>query len=220
MTADETTRQVSLTDRELVLLDGRVSPDVQRVVDMAKASLTLRASGLSAADAAFVASVAGEARERGRLVHWARDIRSCRICGKAAPSVTHGRNGRRLRTPRGGVMRGVELAHRFVTMDNHVTLGGCVECVGRLTPAIREALWDVHAELPPSLMGEPERWRRHDNCRCTECGWEGHEGEMVRLPTLMGDGSYPGKCPVCGAENSIFGRTLVERRDGFTVVPA
>lgn len=77
----------------------------------------------------------------------------------------------------------------------------------------------MQVQLPAALAkpGAP-LWTRHSNRRCTKCGWEGHEGEMGRLMTLMGDGYYPALCPECGAGDRLFSRD-VETRDGFTVVP-
>ena len=91
----------------------------------------------------------------------------------------------------------------------------------RLVPVLAEALRDVDCEVPAKLRAEgaPKRVR-YQNRRCTECGWEGHEGQMIREQTVLGDGTYPAGCPSCRASNRFLGRTLVEIVDGYTVLTA
>ena len=51
-----------------------------------------------------------------------------------------------------------------------------------------------------------------------EVYWEGHEGQVGRLRTLLGDGTYPGKCLSCGVEHRPFSVSPLEIIDGFVVV--
>src|SRR5690606_29356435 len=113
---------------------------------------------------------------------------------------------------------GRELAFRYVSFQGYPTLGGCVECVESALPHIREALRGIPVQLPETLRpeGEPKRVK-YQRRRCKKCGWEGHEGQMGRLPTMLGDGTYPGKCPSCG-EKSGWLRDTFETLDGFDVV--
>lgn len=207
---------VALTNDELLHLDGVCRPEVQAVVDSAKAAIALRTSGLSDADATFIADVVTHARARGQVGHQMVRIRYCRICGKDAGYADRGRNGRRLIEPRPLTMPGVDLDSGSVRIQNTALLGGCDECMTRLIPHVLAALADVPAETPQSLA--PKRWVRYSDMRCTVCAWTGHEGQMRRLPTIMGHGTYAGGCPACKAEN-ILGRWLIERTGGFTMVP-
>lgn len=63
-------------------------------------------------------------------------------------------------------------------------------------------------------------YQRWDRCRCKRCKWTGHDGQLGKLRTLMGDGFYPGKCPSCGEERRPLGSDPFERLDGFDVVEA
>jgi hypothetical protein len=215
------TRLLKLTDPEIVLLDGKVRDEVQPEVDAAKARLDAIEDHPDLPDhlARFVADAVTEARANGRLV-WHHDrIRSCPLCGRYGGYAKFKSGPRRgqSNTNRPLSFNGVELARRFVTMEGHVTLGGCVECVETAEPTLRDALRGVEAQVPDRLRadGEPKRVR-YALRRCTECGWEGHEGEMGRRRTIMGDGTYPAACPSCKALNEL-GRAPVERRDGFVV---
>lgn len=215
------TRSVSLTDDELALLDGRCSEKVQEAVDGALARIAARTShpDLAPDHAGLVADVVAEAHKNGRLVFWRERIRRCPLCGTSPGYVAYKSGPRRGRPnydkPRH--LDGHEFAYRFVTVQGHVSVGGCADCVNPLLPTIAEALRGVPAQVPPVLRaeGEPERVR-HNNRRCTKCGWTGHEGQMGRLPTLMGDGSFPALCPECGAGGH-FSR-VVEFAEGFVVV--
>lgn len=215
---------IHLTDAEIVVLDGRCTPETQDKVDAAKARVEARCryAHLAPNVAGFIADAVSEARMHGRLVFARRPIRDCRICKTSAGYVPF-KSGPRKGRPnhdRPRTLQGIELAERFVTVQDRVTCGGCADCVTPALPDLREALRGIRAQLPDTLHtdGEP-RWVRHDNRKCTACDWTGHEGEMTRARTLMGDGWYPSGCPTCGAANT-FGRTPVKLVDGHTVVEA
>lgn len=216
---------VTLTDDELVRLDQHVRPEVQEAVNAARARITARVAwpNLRPEVAGLVADVVTEAETNGRLIYQRRGLRRCSLCGTGAGYVPF-KSGRRKGQPnydRPRMLDGIEFAARFVTIRGSVRVGGCAECVAPAVPVIVESLRGVKAERPDVLTAEGEpRWKRHNNRRCGSCGWEGHEGEMRRSRTLMGDGTYPSGCPACPAENHPFGRTVIEIAEGYAVVEA
>lgn len=213
-----------LTDDELVILDGRCRAEVQAEVDAAKDRIAarMRYDDLPPEQAAFIADVVREARSNGLLKWMGVRINHCPLCGWSGeyPRYKQGpRRGQIKDNARRSKTAGVELADRFVRIEGHVLLGGCTECMDAVSDRLAEALRGVEAQVPDALRadGEPVRVK-HENRRCGDCGWEGHEGEMGRLRTLMGDGTYPGKCPECGVEKQPLGRQMFDRVDGFVVV--
>ena len=213
---------VRLTDDELLVLDGRCSEKVQAEVEGARIRQAMQDRlDLPTHLAGFVGDVLLEAQTNGELRWMSKRLTYCRICRKApgyAPFVRGPRRGRP-NYDRPLTLAGWDLAHRFVTIKDSANLGGCDECVQAALPAIREALRGVVAQLPKALRAEgvPAR-TKYPNVRCKECGWEGHEGEVGRLRTLMGDGTYPGKCPSCGVEHQPFRPSPLEQTGGFVVV--
>lgn len=214
---------ITLTDAELIHLDGRVGDKVQVAVEAARGRIALREArpDLAPRAAGLIADVVREANANGEVVMWSRRMRHCPICNRYAGYAKFKSGMRRGESDpkRPLVYQGWEFAPRFVTVDLRVTLGGCKDCVDPLLPDIAEALRGVVAEVAPRLRAEGEPVRiKQDRRRCTACGWHGHEGEMGRKRTMMGDGTYPATCPSCGAENNPFGRTVIEREDGFVIV--
>lgn len=214
----------NLTDDELVKLDGVCRAEVQAEVDAAKNRIAarMRYDDLPSEHAGLIADAVTEARANGRLKWLTCRIDRCHLCGWAGeyPRYKKGpREGQIRDNARRSTTGGVELAGRFVRIQGHVLLGGCTECMDSLKDRLAEALRGVEAQVPETLRtdGEPKRVK-YDKRRCLTCGWEGHEGEMGRLRTLMGDGSYPGKCPSCATEQIPLGRRVFEHVDGFVVV--
>jgi len=215
---------VHLTDDEFVVLDGRCTNETQAKVNAAKARVAARGAygHLTPGVAGLIADAVAEATEHGLLWFANRRIDRCRICKTSAGYAPY-KSGPRKGKPNYGrplTLHGIELADRFVTVQGHITCGGCTDCVNAALPDLREALRGIKVQLPAQLYtdGEP-RWVRHRNRQCTSCGWTGHEGEMTRARTLMGDGTYPAGCPSCGTENG-FGRSPVDLADGHTIVEA
>lgn len=215
---------VTLTDKELVLLDGQCSEKVQSEVNLAKDRLEAasRLPDLSEAEAAFISDAVNEAKTNGVLVKRWTKVRHCKLCNSSAGYAKYTRSSRYHRKGQTDhskplYLSGVELADRFVVMTGYPTLGCCNNCYSKLQPILKDQLSGVQAKLPEELRGETT-YDKKDNMECTKCGWTGHEGEMGMLQAIMG-GEYPGQCPKCDAQNLPFGRNYIEIRKGFTIVP-
>lgn len=223
MTADRVNLTfLGLSDDELVLLDGQCRPEVQKAVNGAAARIRTRQDlpGLRPALAGLVADAVTEATSTGVLIWVGGRISSCSLCGRSAGYhiLRSGPRKGRKDVNRPLTMAGVELASRFVVMRNHVRLGGCGECVTTALPELKEALRGIPVQLPDRLWTEGEpRWTKQGRARCANCGWRGHQGQMGKMPTLMGRGTYPGRCPSCKAEEVLFGPKVFEPLPGYAL---
>lgn len=211
---------VNLTTNELLLLDGQCSSATQRLVDAARATQVVVAnSNLTERQAELVINVASEARTNGLLIYRLTMVDRCTVCGKTAGYVKYksGRNKGQDNYAKPLTMRAIEFADRFIRLSGRVSLGACVECVDVCIPHIKDALIDVRAQIPTQLRHPTAPiLQKCRNVECLECGWKGHEGNMRKLPALMG-GMYSGGCPQCPAENSLF-VTRIKTVDGFVAV--
>jgi hypothetical protein len=210
----------TLTDEELVFLDGHCSAKIQAEVDAAKQRLAVKVqlTGMPDNEATFIARVVEEARTNGILVHYRGYLRHCDVCNAYMTYVKYksGRQKGRDNPKKPIKLWGVELAERFVYVHEHATVGCCLRCLDKLTPALKAALAEIRAELPPSLC-DVQHYKKYKLMHCIMCDWRGHEGLMGKLPALMG-GWYFGACPACPAKNTPFGPTLIETEKGFEVV--
>lgn len=212
-----------LTDDELVFLDGKCGEKLQLEVDSAKMRIAARDEfpGLSNTEAAFIADMAVEAADKGKLTFYRISLRSCKVCGKSAGYAKYARNGKHHR--KGDTdwkkplhMDGLEFADRFVTMKGYATIGCCVRCWEKIQPFASLKLREVRAEIPPAITGTSSRFIYRRNVVCLDCGWEGHEGQMIWEPTIIGNGKYPAKCPKCDAMNNILS-LKIKTAKGFTL---
>jgi hypothetical protein len=212
---------VNLTDDELLLLDGQCSPAVQAEVEIAKDKRALVGfAKVSGDDAEFISRILAEAREQGRLDYRRLLLRHCPIC-KAMPGYKiykSGPNKGRENYDKPLYLGGVDLAHRFVHVTGHAARGCCVNCWQRIQPVLAAQLVGVRAAIPAEISGEKPRFARYARKKCEKCGWIGHDGQLGKLRTLLGDGYYPGKCPACGAENHAFTVANIVTLEGFEVV--
>lgn len=213
--------RVELSDAELLLLDGGCSEKVQAEVDAARSRLDTAAAmpDVSPEMAGLIADAVTEAKTNGLLLWRATRARSCVVCGKRAGYWVFKSGPRRGREDwnRPLSFYAVEMADRFVRMENHLTLGCCQDCAQELRPLIAAALADVQAQVPDHIaaQGRP-KWKKHGRRECPDCGWQGHEGEMRLLRAVMG-GMYPGGCPSCPFDSTFLGRSFTIL-DGFDVV--
>ena len=210
----EQTTRVTLTDSELALLDGRCSDEAQTEVDAAKFRLEHVKGKDNPQLWEFIADAKRKAATKGKLRFlWTSDAGKCRICGEGGGYHPHPRSSRyhrkgdaNFKTPK--LTCSVELDPSCVRIVNRVALGCCERCWVEHQPTIAAELVDVKAEIPKSITGVEPKHKCYLRYKCTKCGWEGHEGEMRQLRTVMGDGTYAGGCPKCEAANHLFSSVL------------
>ena len=212
-----------LSRDEILLLDGRCSATVQVMVDRVKRAVALVDShGCTEEIAVFVADLEHEAKAAGKLDFSYKSLRYCGLCRGMGGYAKHKRAGRGYKAGDANMdkplmLDGVEFRRQFVNMIGHANLGCCSACWATAKPIAQVVLADVRAAVPQPVFGVPPRFECFDNRTCTACKWEGHEGQMGRIPAIM-SGFYRGECPACHAKNMPLGKEVVVRRDGFTVV--
>lgn len=211
---------VKLTDDEVLALEHIERPDVQAAIRdvLDRRKLADSHPDLTDAQRRFVADLRAEATAKGRLVFRSTWLHyGCKYSGER-PVLALTRSRRPYKDRRQIPVQGIEFAERFVTVEGVGVVACSRSFFENIKPRLAELLADVHAEIPAQITGHPPKWRRHDNVECSECGWSGHEGQMGREPTLLGDGTYPGRCPSCSAVNRAFSSPIVKRTDGFSLV--
>jgi hypothetical protein len=212
------TTEVDLTDEELLLLDGHASQNVQTAIDGAKLRSSLTAkygTALTTRQIAMLQKALAWARAQKLLVSRHENLEHCQACGTSKRYVTY-KSGPRKGEPnydRPILVNGVEHGDGFISMRGYPRVGWCNACEDVLLPYLKTECATIACQTPWS-----KRWTRYGNRRCTSCGWSGHEGQMGHSLTMFGNGTYPSSCPACKASNQIFGATVIETADGYTVV--
>jgi len=216
--------RVELTADELLRLDGVVSDEVQGGINKVKDAIALRAeSSLSESQAVMVVEILQIAREKGKLGYISTPIRRCECCGREGGYHTVRRSTRYKRKGEKDwdspiTFTGYELSDACVRVQHHLTAGYCQYCRPVVEPVLLKRLADIPVQVPKWWPAPLQKWARAQHYECTVCGWKGHEGEMGRSTTLMGDGSYASTCPNCKAQNLLFAMDKVKLIDGFTMI--
>lgn len=231
MSSQEPTYSVKLTDKELLLLDARCSPEAQKEVDLAKkrVAIAVETPQLDTVYSGFLVAVNEVALKKGviRLRHVR--IRYCNLCKKDGGYAPHKRTryGSYGAVSRKGdpnsnkplYLNGWDLEERCISIQGYANLGCCDECYETIKPYLIKMLAEQQVEVDPRIMGHPSKWLKAVDCKCVECGWAGHELQMTKIPAMMG-GFYRGGCPSCGKYNGFLGKTIVEKLDTFRIIPA
>jgi hypothetical protein len=208
---------LELTDKEIVKLDGSKNLKVQEEVNKAKKRIRLskKLSEVPESINTFITDCLFYARKKKILRFIYKDISSCRICGKKAGYAKYKRDGKYHwkgdpNYDKPLTFGGVELADEFVIIERQATLGCCDKCWKQIRPILCSELKanKIKAEIHKGITGEEPRYKRLRDRKCSKCEWTGHEGEMGRRPTIMGNGSYPAICPKCGAGDKYFDKTI------------
>jgi hypothetical protein len=215
---------VVLIDEELALLNGKCRPEIQVKVNAAleRLSYDSHIEHIPEKYKDITRSIIQEAKTQGKLIYRNRRLRHCPVCDKRAGYATYTRNSRYHRKGEKNLNRpltmlGIELASRVIRMEYHADVGMCETCWEELKPYLVSILTPIKAAIPEQITGVKPVWEWYPNRHCLECDWNGHEGELGKLPAIMG-GHYPGQCPNCGARNNPLGKTIVETVKGFTLV--
>lgn len=171
---------VELNYEELMLLDGNVRNSVQETINRAKREMEIDL------DNPLMREIIQDSLEEGTL-NWRtkRDKGWCPNCENTS-------------------YRGIKFNDGFVSIKGFVDF--CNECKKELNPIDTICNYIIEHGLPIEIEenGYDTGYIKDEVRKCRECGKEMYKSEMGDIPTLMGGGTFKGKCPHCGAEAGLF----------------
>jgi len=194
----------TLTDDEVLLLDGKVSAETQGKINFIKQSRSLHAHPL-------IGKALAESISTGKFVWHRKPISRCPLCDKHAGYHVFARSSRSAWGHRKGqpdysnpkTMPGIEINPGRVTFKNSGDC--CEECnqKDKVIETIKSMI--LTGEMPIQLVRDKDSIFKKDVQRkCHECKELIYESEMGELPAIL-SGKYAGKCHKCGAEEHLFG---------------
>ncbi len=220
-TQREITTLVSLTNDEIILLDGRCRDKIQAEVNRVKLENDVLSAftSLPPLQAETASRIAAVAMANGVLETSCviMDGLPCSCCDKRTRYATYKRSSyyHRKGDPNHKKpihVRGVHFPKCFV----------CCDCWAAIKPLMIPFLEDRQTEIDTRFFYPDDkrksRWKKSCNRKCRECGWMGHEGEMKFVQKGHYSPARP-KCPHCGVEDSsmYLGNKLI-RIDGFVMI--
>ncbi len=201
---DDKRYSVNLRYDELILIDGKCSEDIQKVIDLAKEE---HSYGLDPVSNTILA----ESMKSGKLTWRYIKIRCCKCC-EDKPSGYY-RYSRSSRYHRKGDLNydspfsysGIEPNGGFVRIDGRS--GICSDCWNNIfLPKLVKYI--IENDLPIEIQKNDiaqTKYIKDEMYKCFNCECEIYASDMGKNRTLMGDGYYPSECPVCGAKSLPFG---------------
>lgn len=197
--------KVDLLYNEILRLDGNVHDEVQKIIDIAKKEQSI------GFDWPILNEVIRKSEEIGTLSWSYKQISSCDYCGKkpdyqryARSSKFHSKGSKNYDKPI--YYSGIKFNEGMVSIQGSGDM--CRECcdghgvVEKMVKYIIEN--DLKIEIRTNEFS-PTKYKKDDVRICYACDEKMYESEMIKEPTLMGRGSYPGTCPKCNATQSLFG---------------
>lgn len=172
-------------------------PHIEKLDKEAETILANRSNQLFGDDSfgRWLASLKTVAESNGRIrCHWQQSKSGCASCGKRPDPVLFKSGPRKGWTKQSG-------EHRVFGLSSLNSV--CTTCFDK--ERFEEAAKTFKAEVqhgPHSYT----YYRKDDERECFDCGAKMWESEMGRRPALM-EGDYPAKCPECGAEQILLGKT-------------
>ena len=196
---DFNTEKAPLSFDEALILDGRVNEKLQAIIDTMKAEAAI---GLPVATANGVIRLALKAG-RLRIVYKGFGVRFCPQCDRFAGYAKYPRNGKN--HCKGDTNLGKPLS--FPSYKFSVGGSVCQECSDEhgIVDMIISHIIDNDLQIELQARGAKTRWVKDDQQQCLKCKETMFESEMKRLHAVMGQGTYPGGCPHCGAKSLPFG---------------
>lgn len=202
---EEKLYNVSLTYKEIVMLDGNARDCVQKVVDQAK---TENSIGLDS----FSNEVIRKAIEQGKLSWGSKKICKCLYCSNKPRGYEKYRSSSRYHR-KGDTNYDKPLLYYAVDpMQGFVIFNGgegmCTDCwEGKYKNKIIQYILDN--DLPVEIQKNDfadTKYVKDVERKCYSCGKTMYESEMGVERTFMGNGNYPAKCPHCGAVSAFLGK--------------
>lgn len=205
-----------LTYEEALLLDGQCSVKSQALIEKIKREQS------HPHELPLFGQIIEVSLKRGELKWRRKDIHSCPICDKNAGYRAYPRRGRYHRKGEPDYdhpkyFDGVAFNEGFIIFKGMGDI--CGECENKYN--LIHGLIDYILENDLKIQIQKNthkstKYIKDDGRVCFSCKAEMFESEMGRNHTLMGNGTYPSKCPKCGAESLPFGRT--HETKGFRMI--
>jgi len=208
---------IRATYEELLLLDGKCSDEVQKIIDAAK---TEHSIGF---ELPFMNEALRKAQETGKL-EWAFPmIRHCSFCDKKRGYHKYPRSSRYHHKGQDNADKplyysGVRFNPGIVQIQGVGDI--CYECFKKLRVLERLIDYILDNDLRIEIQKndfKPTRYIKDPVKICFQCEKEMRESQMGRVSTVMRDGTYPGKCPHCGAIQQWLGKQH-KHTDKFVMV--
>lgn len=198
---------VELTYEELLLIDGKVSVEVQAAINLAKLDYDRRFK------LPIMNEILNKSEATGELKWTLKSIKSCNFCDKAVDYARYPRNSRyhnkgdyNYDKPR--YYSGIAFNERFVSINGRGDM--CTECcenhqvIKTLVNYIIDN--DLKIEIRKNEFAET-KYKKDAIRICYDCKKEMNESEMGRERALMGGGTFPSECPHCHAKALPLGST-------------
>lgn len=199
--------EVKLTLEELLIVDGKVSNDAQKVIETAKKESSF------GFELPVMNEILRQSEQKGTLTWTYKPIRSCGYCDKKSDYHTYPRSGRNHRKGDKNFDKpiyysGIKFNEGFVTIQGYGDM--CIECCNKYNVINRLIDYIVDNDLKIQIKKNDHRegkYLKDDIHICYSCNREMQESKMGRERTISGDGTYPSTCPNCGAKSSMFGKS-------------
>lgn len=201
---------IKLSFKELELIDGKVSEDAQKVIELARKENSF---GFSLV---VMNEILRKSEENG-LLNWRyKEIDNCSYCDdKPRDYYTYPRSGKYHRKGEKNYSKpkyysGVKFNEGFVTIQGQGDM--CLECCEKHNVIKQLIDYILDNDLKIQIQKndyKDSKYLKDDIRICYNCETEMKESEMGKSSTMMGDGNYPSTCPKCEAKGSAFGKSHI-----------
>lgn len=203
-------RKLELTDAECLLLDGKVNPEAQKIVDEAREAARFAPLG------DFAAELIRQALKEG-VFKWNHDRLSyCPQCKKSAGYAKYksGYNRGRDNWKKPLSLGGYAFTSRcFITINGYPTNGLCNDCGKPELEKILKCIADE--DLPIEIVrDENTKWVKEEIRECQKCKTSIKQFDMYLDHTIMGNGYFHSTCPHCFNTSALFSMNAFETK-GF-----
>lgn len=143
--------------------------------------------------------------KQGVFSYRSKQIRFCPICERAGSYLKYksGRNKGLSNFNKPTYLNGYKFNEGFITIQGYGDI--CRDCENKHSVIKTVASYILEQNLPVELKNNKETNYRKDPIQiCFQCNKEMQTSKMGKLDAIMG-GTYPGRCPNCGAKEMLFG---------------
>ncbi len=191
-------KEVKLTNKELLLLDGKVNEPAQKVVNEVKEILKYADIGNE-----ILAEIISLALKKGELTRNHREISECKKCGKHKTYriITRGRRKGKPDYDNPIYIYGTSYLDGFITIKGYSPFAYCSDCAQEVEHTL---ISYIKTNDLPIQLSDTEGWQKENAKICMNCEEKIWEFDMGLEYTLMEDGRYYSECPICKAKASLF----------------